>query len=136
MIVLPTKYIRKMYKDSLSSILPIFDSLPTGTATIPYGVISSISLSPRPARGAKEVIATVTLQIFDEFKENGGMLRIDNKTQQILNLLVPETFVYLSIENFNHVICKLLDCFNDTIDISAVTVYRNTLRIEHLVSQT
>ena len=124
-----------MYKDNLNSICPIYDTLPPNSATIPYAVITSVALSPKPARGATETIATVTLSIYNEFKENGGMLNLDNLTQQILNLLVPEDFNYLSIENYNHVICKYLDVFNDTVDVGAVTVYRNTLRIEHLVSQ-
>ena len=135
MIVLPEKYIRKMYRDNFNGIVSIYDSLPPNNATPPYAVITSIALSPKPARGATELFATVTMSIHDEFLENGGMLRLDNLTQQILNLLVPANSIYLSIENFNHVICKIINVFNDTIDISAVTVYRNTIQIEHLVSQ-
>ena len=124
-----------MYRDNLTGIVTVYDSLPKTGAAIPYAVITSVSLQPKPARGATETIATVTISIYDEFKENGGMLRLDNLTQQILNLLVPANSIYLSIENYNHVICKYLDVFNDTVDVGAAVVYRNTLRIEHLVSQ-
>lgn len=129
--------LREMYKDYVNCGCPIYDGRAPGEAglTMPYAVITSIDTVPIAVRPPFQYNATVNIEIFDEFRENGGTASQDAIANAILEILVRRK-QYASnqppVDGFT-LIYSYMESYTNMSDeyIGSVRVFKKRLAIRH-----
>lgn len=124
--------LRTMYKDKFQMIdtpIPVYDSVaPMGSGSGPYCVIISIDFNQVPISGIQgEYI--VTLHLYQEFREYGGTITLDNICQDILSEIIPDYRIPNLIQG--NYLTKLVSVTNDVQNNEATNVFRKIIRIQH-----
>lgn len=129
----PTRYIRKAVINALSATVTVYDR-PPSNAVVPYGVIG-VTIAQQPVKGVKIYKAQINLTIYNEFREYAGRKAIDELTDGIMDIMVPDNDAYLSVENFNVCGLKLTGTDeNSNIDNSLTSIIK-VLRFEMIISE-
>lgn len=133
----PTKAMRKMYYQGLSSVIRVYDGWAPLSATSPYCVITTNFEDNPKLKVCESYSFTATLQIYHEFQEYGNSETLDNVATQILDVIIPEAGrpSYLSIEGWNHDEVKLVSGANQTFQNAKLVIYQKTLVINHFISK-
>jgi len=129
----PTRYIRKAVVNALASIVTVYDR-PPGSAATPYAVIG-VTYNQLPVKGVKFYKASIVITIYNEFREYAGRKVVDEISDGILGVMVPNDNTYLSIENFNHAQCTLVSTDENSNMDNSVTSIIKALRFESLINE-
>ena len=129
----PTRYIRKAVINALVGIVTVYDR-PPGSAVTPYAVIG-VTVQQLPVKGIKFYRAAIIITIYNEFREYAGRKVVDEITDGILGVMVPNDSSYLSIENFNHAQCKLVSTDENSNQDNSITSIVKALRFESLINE-
>ncbi len=131
----PTRYIRKAVIDGLQTgDFYLYGQNPPGSAATPYGVVS-VTVEQRPVKGVKIWTANIDIDIYHEFREYGGRKVIDELTDSIITIMVPDDSAYLDIDNFNHANCKLVSTSERATMDNSITSYQKTIRFQSIVNE-
>jgi len=129
----PTRYIRKAVVNALAGVVTVYDR-PPGSATTPYAVIG-VTVQQLPVKTSKFYRASIIITIYNEFREYAGRKSVDEITDGILGIMVPNNYAYLSIENFNHASCKLVSTDENSNMQDSITSTIKALRFESLINE-
>lgn len=131
----PTRYIRKAISEALTTPnFKVYEQNPPGSAVTPYGIIT-VSVQQRPVKGIKIYTASIDIDIYHEFREYGGRKTIDELCDNIIELMVPNDALYISISGFEHSGCRLLSTTERADKDNSVTSYIKTLRFQSIVNE-
>lgn len=133
----PAAEVRKMYKDHSNAGVGIYDAVaPAGAGvSLPYVVIRSVDAIPIPMRDeAPEYRAIVNLDIFDEYREYGGSLAVDDISTLIMNAMIPTNQSNLPpLTTLSHILSRLIRTTLNTEYIGSVQVFQKRLTVEHFL---
>jgi len=133
----PTKYVRKMYYDSLIDVVPVYDGMPPADHVTIYAVIISTSWTLEPAtKGCTIFRFVVNLELYQEFKEYGSSVGVDDKADQIIAIMCPQSVNSLpSIGGGYHQNeVKLPFIENDSGRNDALAIWRKKIQLVHIIS--
>ena len=131
----PARYIRKAVIGALRNDgISAFGQQPPSSQATPYCLIS-IGYEQLQVKHFKHYRATISIDIYHDFREDGGRKTMDEITDSIFDILVPDNPPYLSIENFEHANCRLLSADERILRDESTTTYIKALRFESLISQ-
>lgn len=129
------KEIRKAYFDAINGTIALYDAQAPDSAVAPYAVLVTIDYSQTDVKACRMYTASVTLDLYNEFSENGGNSAIDNLAQTIIDLVVPQSG-YLLLNGYKIYLSRVENIFNDKADATPVRVFRKKIIITHQVQQT
>lgn len=132
LMLLPDKYIRAAYKAVMAPVM-VYDTMPPADAEAPYIVITSIESIPSVTRCISWA-SVVTVTIFSEFQEFGQSLTVNDIAEDLINAVGIGTNSYLSIDNFGNENVLLVSSLNDYVEVGSVNIYRQVLRISHILN--
>ena len=131
----PTRYIRKAIIAALEKPdFSVYGQIPPTSATTPYATVS-VALQARSVKGCAIYEATISIDIYNEFREYGGRKTMDELTDDILATLAPTNSTYLPIDGFVHANCRLLSTNERKEQENSTAVYVKSLRFLSLITE-
>lgn len=131
----PTRYVRKALINAVTlSDFKVYGQNPPSSAVAPYATLS-VTSAAMPGKNCELYRITSTFEVYSEYREYGGRKSIDEISDNILAVMVPNTYTYLTIENFHNVNVRLVSTDERISVIDSITTYVKTLRFEHLISK-
>ena len=127
------RYLQKAIGAALTtSTFKVYGQRPPGDAGIvmPYCTVT-VSKEPFPAKGCNLWRATSTVTLYDEYRENGGMLAINQACDAVVTSLTGD----LNIDNFHLAGGFMLSSDSGIDRTGSVDIYRKILRFQHLISE-
>ena len=125
-MVLPDKYLRKAYKAAMAGY-QVYDSMAPTDAEAPYLVLISIESTPIQER-CITWNSVVTVYVFSEYQEFGGMKSVNDISQDVLTNVID---TYLTVDNFTMINTLLISSLTDVAEVGSVNIFRQVLRISH-----
>jgi hypothetical protein len=135
----PTKYVRKMYFDSLNEVITVYDGMAPADATGIYVVIDT-SWTREGIKNGNYYRFTVNLEINAEFKEYGSSEPVDLLSDQILDIIMPDLRAdYPSVGGGfaqNEVLLPAISnaAFTSVAGSSVMAIWQKKLTIVHIIS--
>lgn len=131
----PVRYIRKAVINAISTNnFKVYEQNPPGGAVTPYGIVS-VTVEQRPVKGLKVWRANIELDIYNEFREYGGRKAIDQLTDDIIDVMVPNDGLFISVENFEHNSCRLVSTSERAAMDNSLTTFVKTIRFQSIVNE-
>ena len=131
----PTRFVRKALIDALKlNDFVLYGQNPPSSAVAPYGILT-VNTAGISAKNCEMYRTTTTIEIYSEWREYGGRKSIDEISDNIIGLMVPNNYTYLSIDGFTHANVKLVSSDERVSVVDSVTTYIKTMRFEHLISK-
>lgn len=127
------RYLQKAIGDALtSSTFKLYGQRPPGDANaiMPYATVTvAKDAIPNKSMNLYRAISTITL--YDEYREYGGMLAINEASDLVVTALTGD----LDIDNFHLAGGWLLGTSSGIDRTGSVDIYRKILRFQHLISE-
>ena len=131
----PTRYVRKALINAVSlTDFKVYGQNPPSSAVAPYATLT-VTSAGIAGKNCELYRVTSTFEVYSEYREYGGRKSIDEISDNILAVMVPNTYTYLTIENFQNVNVRLVSSDERVSIINSVTTYVKTLKFEHLISK-
>lgn len=130
----PARYVRKAVINALRLVNINAYQAPPSSAVPPYCLVS-ISYEQTPVKGIKNYRVRISIDICNEFREDGGTKKIDEIADNILDLMGIDSLTYLQIDNFEHVNCKLVSGDERFNRDNSITEFVKTLRFESIITE-
>jgi hypothetical protein len=133
----PTKYVRQMYKTAFedNDICLCYDGFAPADAYGLYAVIVATTWKREPIKMIDAVRFTVTVDIYQEFLNDGNSEGVDNAAETLLQILVPLTSGYLAISGYDITETTTEAISNDSAQNDAVLTFRKTIVLNHLITE-
>jgi len=131
----PNRFVRDAVINAITALpFKAYGMVPLSSAVTPYAVVS-VSCRQRAIKSMSAYNATITITLYNEYREAGGRKRIDDISDNILTIMTPENYSYLLIENFNHAGCVLSSSDENASNDNSVSVYQKTMIFNSLINQ-
>jgi hypothetical protein len=131
----PTRYVRKAVIDALRAAdVAGYGQAPPSSAVTPYCLVS-IGYEGLAQKNMNSYRVSTTIEIHHEFREDGGRKSMDEITDTIMDIFLPDNLAYLSIENFNHANCRVASSDERTSRDNSITEFIKVIRFESLINQ-
>jgi len=131
----PNRFVRDAVINAITALpFKAYGMVPLSSAVTPYAVVS-VSCRQRAIKNITAYNATITITLYNEYREAGGRKRIDDISDSILTIMTPANYSYLLIENFNHAGCVLSSSDENASNDNSVSVYQKTLIFNSLINQ-
>jgi hypothetical protein len=131
----PTRYIRKAITNALQlNDFVVYGQNPPSSAVAPYGILT-VNTAAIPAKNCEMYRVTSTVEVYSEYREYGGRKSIDEISDNIITIMVPNNYTYLLIEGFEHSNVRLVSSDERVSVVDSITTYIKTMRFEHLISK-
>jgi hypothetical protein len=133
----PTKYVRQMYKTAFESndICLCYDGIAPADASGLYAVIVSTTWKREPIKAIDAVRFNITVDIYQEFRNDGNSEGVDNAAEELLQILVPLTTGYLAISGYSITETTTDSISNDSGVNDAVITFRKTIVLQHFITE-
>lgn len=130
----PARYVRKAVIEGLRAQGINAYQAPPSSAALPYCTVS-VGYEQLPVKACKHYRVRVSIELYAEFREDGGTKQIGELTDTIFTVMGVDSMTYLPIDNFEHANCKLTagdERFNRG---NSLTEFIKTLRFESLIAE-
>jgi hypothetical protein len=133
----PTKFVRQMYKTAFedNSICLCYDGIAPADATGLYAVIVSTTWKRLPVKSANHIQFTSTIDIYQEFRNDGNSEGVDNACDELMEILMPLSSGYLAISGYDITETTTDSMSNDSGVNDAVLTFRKTIVLNHLITE-
>lgn len=130
----PARYVRKAVIEGLRAWGINAYQAPPSSAALPYCTVE-IGYEQLPVKACRHYRVRISIQLVNEFREDGGSKVIDELTDRIFTVMGIDSMTYLPIDYFEHANCKLTagdERFNRD---NSLTEFIKTLRFESLIAE-
>ena len=131
----PNRYVRDAVINAITDLpFKAYGQVPPSAAVPPYAIVS-VSCRQMAIKNLTAYNATITITLYNEFREFGGRKKMDELSDTILSIMTPANYSYLLIENFNHAGCVLSSSDENASNDNSVSIYQKTLIFNSLINQ-
>ena len=130
---------RKLYVGVFATLgVPVYDGMAPASANGKYAVITDTSFGRAAIKQENYCEFTVSIDIYQEFKENSNSEGVDATGNAMLEIILPlSSKSYLPMDGFRQNDVRLQNIANDAYQSSSVTVtHRKRISILHLLNET